>query len=657
MATPRSVIAAQGGDPMSSPQMANLLNKTAAAAEEFKRLLAAEQSWIEERSTLMKNLQTKAQELDKLQAKCRRLEELRATEVAAWRKERDAVLKEKEATSARITGLMRELDVKAQAEARFDLERKSWAERVERIEKIASDAKEDAKSAGEEVTRLQRAYQDLFSKSRQEKENLVKQSQVIQEDNSDMRQKERALKEQNKASASQIESLDKAVNDYRRTIEQQRQEQDELHQQIDSMEHEIGDVMHQLNTAQQALEVEKEAHVTALEFERAERQRQQEFFGQALAEAEAEARTTASQVHALKLKVVQFERESKRLKEERNSLQHKIQYLEEDRTRERSEWEETYQQLTETIATKEMEQDAAAAHLEVMLRSVGGAVEDSPAPAPSNTLRERSRTAGKPSERDTYGLPSERDTYRPNERDIRKSTQPEAPYVSASRQASTQPRDRSPPRETGVRLPQPRDRSPPSRQASMQPIDRSPHDNSRSMPRDRSPIDARNHSSFASPIELASRTPQIIEPQVRRRSDADEYPREAPPRPLEHEMSHANHSPESHSQREDQSGRSEQRLSLDTRPKSRRASTAGDSDSKSIPHFMQPKNIRDTGTTAGEVANFWNVGLRANFHGVRDPVKDAMSESEDKRLIRPGRTPNRPDNSRRSGSAGRREWH
>ena len=50
-------------------------------------------------------------------------------------------MRDKEASSARITSLMRELDVKAQAEARFDMERKSWAERVERIEKIASDAK------------------------------------------------------------------------------------------------------------------------------------------------------------------------------------------------------------------------------------------------------------------------------------------------------------------------------------------------------------------------------------------------------------------------------------------------------------------------------------------------------------------------------------
>jgi hypothetical protein len=41
------------------------------------------------------------------------------------------------------------------AQARFNLERKSWAERVERIEKIAADAKQDAKNAGDEVTRLQ----------------------------------------------------------------------------------------------------------------------------------------------------------------------------------------------------------------------------------------------------------------------------------------------------------------------------------------------------------------------------------------------------------------------------------------------------------------------------------------------------------------------
>ena len=197
IATPRSV-GKSGGDPMATPQMANLLNKTAAAAEEFKRLLGAEQGWAEERSTLQQELAKKAQELDKLQAKCRRLEELRASEVGAWRKERESVVRAKEESSARITALMRELDVKAQAEARFDMERKSWAERVERIEKIAGDAKEDAKSAGDEVTRLQRAYQDLFSKSRMEKENLTKQNQIIQDENTDLRHKEKALIEQNR---------------------------------------------------------------------------------------------------------------------------------------------------------------------------------------------------------------------------------------------------------------------------------------------------------------------------------------------------------------------------------------------------------------------------------------------------------------------------
>ena len=34
---------------------------------------------------------------------------------------------------------------------------------------------------------------------------------------------------------------------------------------------------------------------------------------------------------------------------------------------------------------------------------------------------------------------------------------------------------------------------------------------------------------------------------------------------------------------------------------------------------MQPLAHKDTGTTSGEVTQFWNVGLRANFHGMRDP--------------------------------------
>ena len=617
IATPRS---RGGGDPMASPQMANLLNKTAAAAEEFKRLLGAEQGWAEERSAIQQDLAKKAQELDKLQAKCRRLEELRTSEVAAWRKEREAVVRDKEASAAQITNLMRELEVKAQAEARFDMERKSWAERVERIEKIASDAKEDAKSAGDEVTRLQRAYQDLFSKSRLEKENLTKQHQIIQDENTDMRQKEKALQEQTKAAQAQIESLDRVINEYRRTISQLGQEKDDLYQQIAGMEHEIGDVMQQLHTAQQALEAEKEAHVAALDFERAERQRQQEFFGQALAEAEAEGRTTASQVHALKLKVVQLERETKRLKEERNSLQNKVQHMDEDHTRERAEWEQTYQQLTEAIATKEMEQDAAAAHLEVMLRSVGGA-DESPAPAIRGTPRERPRTAVKP--------------------------------ASASRQSSMQPERDAPYRGRGAG----RDRSPVELEiADVSHTQADSRDPSFSMPRERSPApDLRNRA------RTSSRSPQ--QP---RKSDADEYPRIQPPRPVEHDFSYASQS-EAENQpylHEPSHDRPESRTTQDMRPKSRmdsRSERPGASGSSSkdkvVPHFMQPMKHKDTGTTSGEVAQFWNVGLRANFHGVRDPVKDAMAESEEKSLIRPGRTPNRPDNSRRSGSSGRKEWH
>jgi hypothetical protein len=41
---------------VSSPAQANLLNKTAAAAEEFKRLLLAEQEWQEERSQYQQDI-------------------------------------------------------------------------------------------------------------------------------------------------------------------------------------------------------------------------------------------------------------------------------------------------------------------------------------------------------------------------------------------------------------------------------------------------------------------------------------------------------------------------------------------------------------------------------------------------------------------------
>ncbi len=60
------------------------------AGAQLPRRRGAEQGWAEERSTLQQELAKKAQELDQLQAKCRRLEELRASEVGAWRKERGA---------------------------------------------------------------------------------------------------------------------------------------------------------------------------------------------------------------------------------------------------------------------------------------------------------------------------------------------------------------------------------------------------------------------------------------------------------------------------------------------------------------------------------------------------------------------------------------
>lgn len=80
-------------------------------------------------------------------------------------------------------------------QARFNLERKSWAERVERIEKISSDSKQDAKNAGDEVSRLQRAYQDIFSKSRAEKETISKELQICEEETADLRQRLHAVQE------------------------------------------------------------------------------------------------------------------------------------------------------------------------------------------------------------------------------------------------------------------------------------------------------------------------------------------------------------------------------------------------------------------------------------------------------------------------------
>eukprot|EP00281_Chroomonas_sp_CCMP1168_P022395 CAMPEP_0206225426 /NCGR_PEP_ID=MMETSP0047_2-20121206/7541_1 /ASSEMBLY_ACC=CAM_ASM_000192 /TAXON_ID=195065 /ORGANISM="Chroomonas mesostigmatica_cf, Strain CCMP1168" /LENGTH=372 /DNA_ID=CAMNT_0053648425 /DNA_START=320 /DNA_END=1435 /DNA_ORIENTATION=+ len=355
---------------VASPQQANLLNKTAAAAEEFKRLLAAEQEWQEERAQYQADMAKAIQEVDKQTSRVRRLEELRVSEAAAWRKEREQVVRDKEAASARITALIRELELKSQAEARFNLERKSWAERVERIEKIASDSKLDAKNAGEEVTRLQRAYQDIFAKSRTEKELMSRELQICQEESADLRQRLHGVQEQYKGAQAQMDAMDRAVTEYRRTLTLLGQERDDLQKQLTNMEHEIGDVLQQLATAQDALESEKQAHAAALEFERSERQRQQDFFAKALQEAEAEARSAASQVHAQKLRVVQLERETKRLREETVQLQMRLRIMDGELSKERSEWEATYQQLTEAIATKEMEQDAAAAHLEIMLRSV-----------------------------------------------------------------------------------------------------------------------------------------------------------------------------------------------------------------------------------------------------------------------------------------------
>uniref|UniRef100_A0A6U6DUR8 Uncharacterized protein n=1 Tax=Guillardia theta TaxID=55529 RepID=A0A6U6DUR8_GUITH len=521
---------------MNSPQMANLMSKTAAAAEEFKRLLAAEQQWAEERAHFQSEIIKKDQEIEKQIAKIKRFEESRAVEMQALRKEREESNRDKEAASTRITALLRELDLKAQSEARFNLEKKSWAERIERLEKIKENAREDAESAGQEVARLQKAYQELFSKSRLEKEQLSRQIQVLEDDNTDMREKIETLQEQQKASSAQIEALDAAISEARRAINHLNSEKSELSQQMESMEHEIGDVLQQLHTAQNALEAEKEAHIAALEIERSERQRQQEFFGQALAEAEGESRSAHSQVHAMKLKIVQFERETKRLKDEKSFLQQKISNLEEAIAQERAEWEQTYQQMTEAIARKEMEQDAAAAHLEVMLRSVGGISK-----------------SGMDVGMSTVGLSKTADL----------STEANA-----------------------------------LRSMKVHNL----NDSGRVIEQD----SAVESSTFPSHSPVGALTPQEHDWDA----EGEEMPRSRPP---------------SLSKRQSSSPISGERSKSKT--------------PDMLPRYMQDQKRPDTGTTTGEVTQFWNVGLRADFYGVRDPVADAKSESEDRHLLRPGRTP------------------
>ena len=115
----------------------------------------------------------------------------------------------------------------------------------------------------------------LTNDLRLEKEQLSRQIQVLEDDNTDMREKIETLQEQQKASSAQIEALDTAISEARRAINHLNSEKSELSQKIESMEHEIGDVLQQLHTAQNALEAEKEAHIAALEIERSERQRQQ----------------------------------------------------------------------------------------------------------------------------------------------------------------------------------------------------------------------------------------------------------------------------------------------------------------------------------------------------------------------------------------------
>jgi len=57
-----------------------------------------------------------------------------------------------------------------------------------------------------------------------------------------------------------------------------------------------------------------------------------------LQEAESDARAAASQVHAQKLRVVQLERETKRLRDEGSALQGRLNSMDSELARERGEW-------------------------------------------------------------------------------------------------------------------------------------------------------------------------------------------------------------------------------------------------------------------------------------------------------------------------------
>ena len=99
-----------------SQQSASLLAKTAAAADEFKRLLAAEKQWAEERHELGRKQSELEQNVSKQTARIKALEEMRSSEASLWRREKEDLLEAKEAALARIRVQSRALEAVEHAE-------------------------------------------------------------------------------------------------------------------------------------------------------------------------------------------------------------------------------------------------------------------------------------------------------------------------------------------------------------------------------------------------------------------------------------------------------------------------------------------------------------------------------------------------------------
>ena len=99
-----------------SLQRESLLAKTAAAAEELKRLLYAEKQWAEERAEWQRKFYEQEQAMLRQSAKIKGLEDARSADSSAWRKEKSALMQELEGAHNQILELRRASEAKTQQE-------------------------------------------------------------------------------------------------------------------------------------------------------------------------------------------------------------------------------------------------------------------------------------------------------------------------------------------------------------------------------------------------------------------------------------------------------------------------------------------------------------------------------------------------------------